>query len=70
MKPGTGIEVRGFDLSGNTRWEPAKIGRMRKEHGVPPAGFYPITYLADGAKLLGHENGFRVDNRALTLSPK
>lgn len=65
LKTGTRIEVRGWYLAFNETWEPAKIGRWHPSYRdvEKPAGYHPVTF-ADGAKLLCHEEGFRVvDNR-------
>lgn len=64
MKAGTRIEICGWGLDGREIWYPAKIGRQLKRHGLPPAGYHPVTF-PDGGKMLVHENRFRVvDNRA------
>ncbi len=62
LRTGTRIEVRGFDLSNQARWEAAKIGRWHSSYRSieKPTGYHPIAYLADGAQLLCHESGFRV----------
>lgn len=59
-RPGTRIEVKGFDLSNQPRWEGARIGAYRKAHMPYPAGYHPVTFDADKARLLVHESGFRV----------
>jgi hypothetical protein len=69
MKPGTRIEVRNFRLDGQPHWERARIGRWHAEYranpALKPAGYHPVTFDADGARLLVHEESFRVvDNGA------
>lgn len=65
LRAGTRIEVRGFDMQSNVCWEEAKIGTYRRDQEPRPAGYHPVTFLADNARLLVHESGFRVvDNRA------
>jgi hypothetical protein len=64
MKPGTRIEVLGFDINNQEVWEPAKIGRLNRKHSTPIPGFEPVTFDLDGARLMVHVNRFRVvDNR-------
>jgi hypothetical protein len=71
MKPGTRVEVRGFDQLNNERWEAAKIGRWLYQSVDRPDGFQPVTFYADGAKLLIHESRLRViDNRASTVQSR
>ena len=66
IRAGTRIEVKGFDLQSNVTWEAARIGRWHHSYRnqEKPAGYYPVTFAADGARLLAHESGFRVvENR-------
>ncbi len=60
LKAGTRIEVSGFGLDNRERWEGARIGRVQKFMLPLPAGFHPVTFDADRARLLVHESGFRV----------
>lgn len=60
LRPGTRIEVSGFGWAGETTWEAATIGRMKRRNDVyPVAGYHPVTF-ADGGKFAVHESRFRV----------
>jgi hypothetical protein len=62
-RPGTRIEIKGFSLSNEVVWRPAKIGAVRRCMLPLPDGYLPVTY-PDGARLLAHESIIRVtDNR-------
>jgi hypothetical protein len=64
MKAGTRIEIRGWDPANHEVWEAATIGRVQKFMLPLLDGYHPITFTADGAKVLCHESGFRViDNQ-------
>ncbi len=60
IKTGMRIEVRGFGLDNQERWESARIGRVQKFMLPMPVGYHPVTFDADGARLLVHESGFRI----------
>lgn len=60
LKPGTRIEVGCSDIAGRRVWEAARIIRRTKVMGPPEAGWHPIRFDADGARLMCHEGGFRV----------
>lgn len=53
MKAGQRIEVRIYPLSGPAL-EPAKVARVTKDMLPLPAGFVPVRFDADGARLLVH----------------
>ncbi len=63
LKPGTRIQVRGFDEAIRETWEDAKIARTMPDMLPMPAGYRPVRFASDGV-LLVHESGMRVtDNR-------
>jgi hypothetical protein len=56
MRPGTLIEVKGWDLANREVWRPAKIGRLPRADRLK--GYEPITY-PDGGKVLAHTSQIR-----------
>jgi hypothetical protein len=63
LRPGTKIEVKGFDLKNEPVWYPAKIGAWGRNGSPVGDRWHPIT-LPDGARLQCHESSFRVvENR-------
>lgn len=57
LKTGTRIEFNANALHGA---ETAVIMRKSKAMGNIPAGFHPVRFASDGARLLAHESSFRV----------
>lgn len=65
LKPGTRIEVNGWDLEWRVTWEAARILKPRPENLPLPGPGWHIVKFDAGGTLCVHENRFRVvDNGA------
>lgn len=62
FKCGQAVEAQGFDAACKEVWERGTIMPWTQSMGARdrlPAGFHPVKFAADGARLMVHESRLR-----------